>query len=200
MLKQLTVYEIRNIIRQNFKDACSDSLGSIQAAVKNLLAEEKVSFVEYVEKGVNKKRFSITDKGREDLMEWLSTPADMTGAKNMEVGKLLFMGLVPCEKRSELITEIIIKMETELAALNGLWNIITTQGAANMIDTIAYWQKTPDYLAGILKATQNSDINKSAEGIGAYQMYTLEFGIANLQFAVDWFKSLKERIEENEEK
>ena len=34
---------------------CSDSLGSIQAALKKLLMLEMVTFEELVEKGVNKK-------------------------------------------------------------------------------------------------------------------------------------------------
>lgn len=37
ILKRLTAYEIRNIIRQNYSSMCSDSLGSIQVALKNCL-------------------------------------------------------------------------------------------------------------------------------------------------------------------
>ena len=51
MIKHFTVYEIRQIIRQNFTSICSDSLGSIQAALKKLSQQEAVTFSEYVEKG-----------------------------------------------------------------------------------------------------------------------------------------------------
>ena len=34
MIKHFTVYEIRQVMRQNFSSMCSDSLGSIQAALK----------------------------------------------------------------------------------------------------------------------------------------------------------------------
>ena len=51
----MTAYELRNVIRNNFKSMCSDSLGSIQAALKKLLMLEMVTFEELVEKGVNKK-------------------------------------------------------------------------------------------------------------------------------------------------
>lgn len=36
MIKHFTVYEIRQVMRQNFSSMCSDSLGSIQAALKKL--------------------------------------------------------------------------------------------------------------------------------------------------------------------
>ena len=68
MLHRMTAYELRNFIKNNFKSMYSDSLGSIQAALKKLFELEMVTFEELVEKGVNKKRYSITEKGREALI------------------------------------------------------------------------------------------------------------------------------------
>jgi len=200
MMRQLNVYEIRNIVRQNFKDMCSDSLGSIQTAVKKLLAEEKISLTEYVENGVNKKRYAITETGRAELIEWLSSPADLTVAKNNELGKLLFMGLVPAEERSRLIDELIAKIEQELVGLRLLWELHKNHVKDNATVAVDYWNANPEYKDGILHATQVTDIMESAIGIGTYQMLTLEFGIANLQFAADWFKALKERMGDKDEK
>jgi len=200
MLRQLNVYEIRNIVRQNFKEMCSDSLGSIQTAVKKLLAEGKISLTEYVENGVNKKRYAITDDGRAELMEWLSTPADLTVAKNAELGKLLFMGLVPEEERAKLIDELIAKIEQELVGLRILWELHKNHVNDNVAVVVDYWNANPDYKDGILEATKNLDVVDSAVGIGTYQILTLEFGIANLQFAVDWFKAFRERMEDRDEK
>ena len=36
LLKPMTIYEIRAYIQQNLSTVCSDSLGSIQAAIKKL--------------------------------------------------------------------------------------------------------------------------------------------------------------------
>ena len=55
MLRRMTAYEIRNIIKNNFKSMCSDSLGSIQSALKKLFELKMVTYEELVEKGVNKK-------------------------------------------------------------------------------------------------------------------------------------------------
>ena len=194
MMRQLTAYEIRNIIKRNFQDMCSDSLGSIQAAIKLLLKEEKIIFHEYVEKSVNKKRYAITDKGRNELIEWIKTPADLTASKNMELGKLLFMGLVPESGRLELLDALIEKIETELSGLKMLWEYSQANKTESANQAVMYWNENPEYLDGIVKTTNNPDVLGSALEIGEYQMYTLEFGIANLEFAVNWFKSLRERL------
>ena len=50
MIKHFMVYESRQIICQNFTSICSNSLGSIQTALKKLSQQEAVTFSEYVEK------------------------------------------------------------------------------------------------------------------------------------------------------
>jgi len=198
MLKRLTVYEIRNIIKRNFKDICSDSMGSIQAAIKKLLVSGLAVYSEYVENGVNKKRYSITDQGRKEFMKWLEIPADMTASKNMDAGKFLFMGLLPAEKRLPIIDEMILKMEEELSYLSELWDSIKEHDIKNKSQAIEEWMSDPEYLAGILSATQNQDTDESANGIGDYQMYALQYGIDSLRFNIDWFKSLGKKISNDE--
>ena len=95
MIKHFTVYEIRQVMRQNFSSMCSDSLGSIQAALKKLSQQGAVTYSEYVEKGKMKKEYAITASGRILFLEWLKTPIDMSKNKNMDLGKFLFMGYLP---------------------------------------------------------------------------------------------------------
>ena len=82
MLRRMTAYEIRNVIKNNFKSMCSDSLGSIQVALKKLFELKMVTFEEVVEKGVNKKRYAITDIGQKKLIEWIKIPIDTSKTKN----------------------------------------------------------------------------------------------------------------------
>ena len=84
MLHRMTAYELRNFIKNNFKSMYSDSLGSIQAALKKLFELEMVTFEELVEKGVNKKRYSITETGREALIEWIKIPINTSKTKNYD--------------------------------------------------------------------------------------------------------------------
>lgn len=195
MLKRLTVYELRSLIRGNFQSICSDSLGSIQAAIKKLMTSQMVTCSEHVEKGINKKRYSITDAGRKALMDWLQTPADMAASKNMEIGKLLFMGLVPADKRLPLIDAIILNLETELSGLLGVWHAIQSAEAEDeMTRIIEHLRNDHEYCEGIQNATQNTDIMESAKGIGTFEIMTLRYGIDSINFNIDWFRALQEKI------
>lgn len=183
MLKKLTVYEIRAIIKANFQSMCSDSLGSIQAALKRLLAAEMVTFSEYVEKSVNKKRFSITDKGRKELMAWIQIPADISNSKNMELGKFLFMGLLPTEERSALIDEVITTLEKDLDELLAIRSATTDESTSEVLE---HWKTDPEYYGFV---------SERSKEIVTYQMLTLQYGIDLARFNIDWFKNLKQ--EEN---
>ena len=194
MLKRLTVYEIRREISANFNLMCSDSLGSIQAAVKKLLAAQLVKYSEYTENGVNKKRYSITAKGRKALADWLEIPADVAASKNMDLTKLLFMGLVPADKRLPLVNAVIQKLETELYGLRRLWDSVQAQLSESRKQALHYWKNDNEYLNGIIKMTQNRNVAESTDGIGYFQLYTLQYGIDFLQFNADWFGKLKKKI------
>jgi len=195
MLKRHTAYEIRTIISMNFSDMCSDSMGSIQAALKKLSAAQMVTFSEYVEKGVNKKRYSITDVGREALMEWLQVPADMSEAKNQEIGKLLFMGVLPAEKRLPIIDAIIENLQIELAGVLAYEDFLISGIPESIERAVQEWQVDSEYLQGIINATQNPDALKSADEIARFEMYALQYKSAGLQFNIDWFKALRKREE-----
>ena len=181
MLKKLTVYEIRAIIRTKFQSMCSDSLGSIQSAIKRLLEAEMVTFSEYVEKSVNKKRYSITEKGRKEFMQWLQIPADISNSKNMELGKVLFMGMLSTEERSSLIDGIIAKLEKDLDELLIIRSATTDEEKAQLLK---YWKANPEYYGFVYEKSKQ---------IEDYQYLTLEYGIDITKFNIEWFKSLKER-------
>ena len=196
ILKRLTVYEIRTIIKKNFQPMCSDSLGSIQAAVKKLLAAQMLTCSEYVEKGINKKRYSITNMGRKALLDWLQIPADLADSKNMELGKLLFMGLVPAGKRSALMDEMIARLETELAFLLGVRATVDAKEAATteIGEVLGYWKNDKEYYEGIQNATQNPDMTENLNDIEYFQIATLQYGIDSLKFHIKWLKTLKKKM------
>ncbi|MCL2857081.1 MAG: PadR family transcriptional regulator [Oscillospiraceae bacterium] len=188
MASRLTVYEIRTIIRKNFKDICSDSLGAIQFAIKKLLAAEMITFSEYVEKSVNKKKYSITDKGRAELLSWLETPANISGGTNMELGKLLFMGMVPAEKRAHLMDEVIAIFEKDLAYLLAVKSVIGEVNDASEKQWEEYFKSDSEYLAFA---------RENAQSMSFFQRMTLQYGIDLTKYNIEWFKNLKELDKEN---
>lgn len=192
ILKRLTIYEIRNIISKNFKSMCSDSLGSIQAAIKKLLGEQMVTCSEFVEKSVNKKQYAITDLGRQAFMEWLKTPMDMSKTKNMDLGKLLLMGLVPAEERSYLLGELIVMLKKELSGLYKIQADIQQSDEKEQI--MAYLEKDPEYSLGIQRATLNESMIENVAEIGFFEFITLQYGIDSIQFQIEWFEKLQNKV------
>ena len=123
MVKHFTVYEIRQVMRQNFSSMCSDSMGSIQAALKNLLSNGLITYTAVKEKNVEKKYYRIKENGRKEFLMWLQNPMDMSQGKNTELGKLLFMGILPNDKRVELISAVIKNLESELTYLKQILEV-----------------------------------------------------------------------------
>lgn len=191
LLRRMTAYEIRNVIKNNFKSMCSDSLGSIQAALKKLLELNMVCFEELVEKGVNKKRYSITDIGQKALIDWIKVPLNTSKTKNMDFAKLLFMGYVPKENRKYLINQIIVSLEKDYAALKSVKESINVEderaALKNYLLTDKEYQKR-------IKALHKKNISESIEDIGTFTMAALDYGIDIAAFNIEWFKKLKKRI------
>ena len=191
MIKRHTIYEIKAYIGQYFLSMCSDSLGSIRAAVKKLRAQQVVTCREYVERNVKKKEYSITDKGRNVFLKWVHTSADLSSPKNMELAKFLFMGFVTKEKRLLLLDEIIGTLENKLSKLLQLQaSVHLAEEKSKVLD---YWKNDHEYSKGIQMATLNSDITQAADDIGDYKMLCLQYEIDMTKFQLEWFLKLRDK-------
>lgn len=192
MLRRMTTYEIRNVIKNNFKSICSDSLGSIQIALKKLFELGMVTCEELVEKGVNKKRYSITDIGQETLMEWLKVPIDTSKTKNMDFGKILFMGYVPKENQKELIDKIIVSLEEEYVSLKAVKDSINAEEERAEFEK--YLLTDIEYQDRISGLNESNNISQNINEISKFTLATLDYGIDMAAFNIEWFKKLKENI------
>ena len=188
MLHRMTAYELRNVIRNNFKSMCSDSLGSIQAALKL----EMVTFEELVEKGVNKKRYSITDVGQKKLIEWISVPIDMSKTKNLDIGKLLFMGYISKNEQKNLIDKIIHSLEKEYTSLKKLRESIHIKKERETLKD--HLLKDTEYQERIKNLNKKNDIYENIKEISKFTLATLDYGIDITAFNIEWFKKLKKRV------
>ena len=197
MIKHFTVYEIRQIIRQNFTSICSDSLGSIQAALKKLSQQEAVTFSEYVEKGKMKKEYSLTPVGRQLFLDWLKTPIDMGKTKNMDLGKFLFMGYLPWKLQLDMLDLTIKGLEKELRQLQDIKDSIRL--AEEEAEIQIYLEQNSHLVAGLLEASQASNLAESISQVAYFELKTLEFGIDSARFQLDWFKKLRQELELAEE-
>ena len=192
MLHRMTAYELRNVIRNNFKSMCSDSLGSIQTALKKLLMSKMVTFEELVEKGVNKKRYSITDVGQKKLIEWISVPIDMSKKKNLDIGKLLFMGYISKNEQKNLIDKIIHSLEKEYTSLKKLRESIHIKKERETLKD--HLLKDTEYQERIKNLNKKNDIYENIKEISKFTLATLDYGIDITAFNIEWFKKLKKKI------
>ena len=192
MLHRMTAYELRNFIKNNFKSMYSDSLGSIQVALKKLFELEMVTFEELVEKGVNKKRYSITETGREALIEWIKIPINTSKTKNYDFGKLFFMGYVSKKDQKTLIDKIIISMEEEYEALKKLKESIDADEESE--ETKNYLLTDIEYKERIKNLDKGKELIENIREISKFTLATLDYGIDVTAFNIEWFKKLKKRI------
>ena len=192
MLHRMTAYELRNFIKNNFKSMYSDSLGSIQAALKKLFELEMVTFEELVEKGVNKKRYSITETGREALIEWIKIPINTSKTKNYDFGKLFFMGYVSKKDQKTLIDKIILSLEEEYEALKKLKESIDVEEESEEIEN--YLLTDMEYKDRIKNLDKGKELIENIREISKFTLATLDYGIDVTAFNIEWFKKLKKRI------
>ena len=192
MLRRMTAYELRNTIRDNFKSMCSDSLGSIQVTLKKLLSLKMVTFEELVEKGVNKKRYAITDIGEKVLMEWIKIPIDISKTKNIDMGKLLFMGYIPKNEQKNLINKIILSLEEEYSELKNLKESINFENERLGIEN--YLLTDTEYQERIKNLNKKNNVSKNIKEISKFTLATLDYGIDVVDFNIKWFKKLKTKI------
>lgn len=180
MIQNCTIYEMKKVIKTNFTNISSNSVGSIQVAVKKLLSKNMIYFSEYVEDSVNKKVYEITDEGKKYFLSSISEPM-IYKEKNMELSKFFFMGFSPKSKRLELVEAYIAELQEQLASLEQIK--FATEIQPNFDE---------DYLSmlkekGAIQIQTVSDI----EEIAFYQLAMLDLSIDKIKFEIQWFEGLK---------
>lgn len=192
MLHRMTAYEIKNVIKNSFKSMCSDSLGSIQVALKRLFEMEMVIFEEVVENGVNKKRYAITEVGQAELLEWLKIPIDNSKTKNVDLAKLLFMGYVSKKEQEILIDKVILSLEEEYRSFLQLRESIDI--SAEQLQIEEYLNLDKQYQERMKSLYNENNLSSKIKEISKFTLAALDYGIDNVEFNIEWFKKLKKKL------
>ena len=153
---------------------------------------EMVTFEELVEKGVNKKRYSITDIGQKTLIKWIRVPIDMSKTKNLDIGKLLFMGYISKKEQKNLIDKIIDSLEEEYTVLKKLRESIHIEKERETLKN--YLLIDTEYQERIKNLNKENDISENIKEISKFTLATLDYGIDITAFNIEWFKKLKKKI------
>ena len=138
IIQSLTLYELNRAFKQGISMFYSASYGSLQITIKNLLNKGLIVFEEKVEKGRNKKVYSITEQGRAAFYQWMSGEIP---------SKVYFLGLIQnTEQKKHILLEILSKIhrvQGELTEMNE--EISRLEIPAFYRDIFKYQLKTLDY-------------------------------------------------------
>ncbi len=190
LFKAMTVYEIRNYIIKNLTTVCSNSLGSIQTAIKKMFSKGFIEVNEYVENGLNKKKYSITDKGLVEYKKWVGTPINLSKMTNMEESKLFFLGVAPKEKRIAFLVALNKDLEEQLKALTAIQEFALTAKEAVIKDNISNISKENKYVNNLLSVSNEKDLSAVLLNTYDYQMSLLKYGIERTKFDLTFYKNL----------
>lgn len=181
LLKGMTIYEMRTYIQQNLSTICSDSLGSIQTAIRKLLDKEYIDVEEYIDNNMLKKQYSVTEKGVIHFKEWIGTPMNIQKMKNMEEGKFFFLGMASKEKRIAFIRDYIESLSAEYDKLCQIQQFVDNTKDSVIETNIIRISKEPVLTEHLLSVSEETDLKDVVSNIYDYQIYMLEYGLARLR-------------------
>ncbi|MEE1219979.1 MAG: PadR family transcriptional regulator [Ruminococcus sp.] len=172
MLSNRTIYQLKSRIDKGLNIMYSSSMGSIQAAIKKLLANGYIDFCEIQENGKNKKEYYITELGKDEFQNWINSPIDSSGFKCPELSKLYFMGFTKKENRAENIAQYISELSNKHNSLNLI------------CEEFELFKNSNDY----------ESLSKEAKDIVFYQLSTARYGRDLISFTIRWYEDFLKEI------
>lgn len=190
LFKPMTVYEIRVYIQKNLTTICSDSLGSIQIAIKKLLNKGYITTKELLERGLVKKKHSITSLGVEHYKEWVGSPINIAKMTNMEESKFYFLGTASKEKRISFLKSYISSLKEQFNKLVQIKEL--TKGAKNIairthLERIANEKQITDNLSVV---SEENNMQSIFENTYSYQIYLLEYGLNRVKSDISFYEKI----------
>lgn len=163
--KALTVYDIKVAMEKSINRFYSNSLGSINPAIKKLEREHLITRTEVVENNRLKKVYDITDKGKEAFRNWMAEPITQGRLKDEVLIRVFFLGDTDAVERKKLIKDYIQELN-----------------------------KSKEELEALQKQIRSSDLSAEQLQEVRFQMATLQFGIDYMAFKQTWFQGLLTEI------
>ncbi len=120
MYKNLTGYEIKQIMSHSTSNFMNSSFGSIYPALKQLEKKGLISYTNSIEKGKYKKIYEINKKGKEEFIQWLQEPINFMKSFEEILSKVFFYRYLSVNQSIELINRLIEDINHKLDNLDDL--------------------------------------------------------------------------------
>lgn len=193
LIKSMTVYEMRMFIQHSLSTVCSDSLGSIQVAIKKLKDKHCVSHREYVENNIMKIEYSITELGLTQFNEWIQTPMNLQKVKNMEEGKFFFLGMAPKEVRVQSIRGYLDSLMLEKEKLVSIQKYVESTKEDAIQTNVERIAREPQLENHLLTVSGEKTLETVVKNIYDYQVYNLEYGLKRIQEDITFYQAILDR-------
>lgn len=190
LLKSMTIYELKMYIQKNLSTVCSDSLGSIQSAIKKLLDRECIIVKEFIDNNMIKKQYSITISGVTHFKEWIGSPMNFQKMKNMEEGKLFFLGMASHEKRISFLRNYIKTLRLEYDKLCQIKTISEGTKDSVLENNVIRIRKDEALSEYLLNISEENELKSTINNIYKYQIYMLEYGIKRLSEDILFYEKI----------
>lgn len=195
MLKNWTIYELRKQIEISFTSVSSNSMGSIQAAIKKLLEKGYISYTEHVEKSVNKKVYHITATGKKQFFANISKPMKYK-EKNVELNKFYFMGFLGTDTQIQLLDGYIAELQQERQMLQEIQMRVEKETFdENDLHSLQNLGAQPE----IWNPENGNTALEMIRQISTYQYATLYFSLEKIEFEINWFEKFRKSLLERKE-
>ncbi|MCR4566718.1 MAG: PadR family transcriptional regulator [Pseudobutyrivibrio sp.] len=193
LLKAMTIYEMRTYIQQNLSTVCSDSLGSMQSAIRKLLEKGYVSVKEFVDNNTLKKQYRVTSEGVEYYKGWVGTPINIQKMKSMEEGKFFFLGVAPGEKRVAFLKSYISDLEGEYNKLLAIKDYVDATQQTAIERNTKRIKDDAALVKNLLEVSGEKSVEQAVTNIDNYQLYMLEYGLERIQADLEFYKRILKR-------
>lgn len=142
-LRSMSGYQIRLQIEESIGNFWRESYGQIYPTLKRLLGEGLVRMESAGGGRAESKVYSLTEAGRERLVEWIGTPSTRQVPRNEVLLKLFFGGLVAIEVVREQIGAFRRLHEGELRRLTEMEEDLTRRRGRDA--RLPFWLMTLRY-------------------------------------------------------
>ena len=190
IFKAMTIYEIRAYIKRNLTTVCSDSLGSIQTAIKNLIKKGYIDVKEFVDNGMLNDVDTITGEGVESYKNWVGMPINLAKMTNMEEGKLFFLGVAPKDKRIAFLKDYLKDLKEENEKMRAIQSIALESKEAVVKENVKRISADPKTSENLLAVSKEKSVRKVLNNTYDYQMHLLEYGIARTEADMEFYERL----------
>lgn len=165
MYRPLSMYDLSKAMERSTSHFLSASFGSLHPTLRKLEAQGHVTSVEDASTGRKRKVYHLTDSGRAHFIAWLGQAITAERVSDPSLLRLFFLGHLAPQAREEVLEQFLSEMK-----------------------------QAEEVLEALRASLEGTTVPPGADAHWAYQLATLEFGIAHHRFVREWYHAKRDAL------